>query len=161
MFALHNEFVIEVWNKFALKFSLYAKIIFNRISSNRFIYNNYKHTLTVDGCKPLSAPSVSGSSPNSMPVGRMQHASNNSPGTLLQNMLQARSGSVAMSQVSPLLVNTTGSGRLAGGSTSSPLPPSPADSGVSDVDSHYSSTDEHQQLGAQYAYFYHRSNCKF
>lgn len=30
-----------------------------------------------------------------------------------------------------------------GAQASSPLPPSPADSGVSDVDSHYSSNDEH------------------
>lgn len=38
-------------------------------------------------------------------------------------------------------------------SNTSPLPPSPADSGVSDVDSHYSSNDEQHQL-SQYGYFY-------
>ncbi|XP_074597429.1 uncharacterized protein LOC141852349 isoform X2 [Brevipalpus obovatus] len=46
-------------------------------------------------------------------------------------------------------------------SNTSPLPPSPADSGVSDVDSHYSSNDEQQQQLNQYGYFYpgaHRSS---
>lgn len=96
--------------------------------------------------------------------------------TLLQNILQARgdrlnNSSSTNENIPPAHCNNTTNSN--GGSpnhnqvvtngnsatTTSPLPPSPADSGVSDVDSYYSLNDEQHQYG----YFYHRSNssCKF
>jgi len=87
--------------------------------------------------------------------------------TLLQNILQARgdrlNNSSANENVPPAHCNTTSNGGSPnqvvtnGNSTTSPLPPSPADSGVSDVDSYYSLNDEQHQYG----YFYHRSNSSF
>lgn len=86
--------------------------------------------------------------------------------TLLQNILQQSRGPNGGSIYS-VLQRTAATGQ-AGTTNTSPLPPSPADSGVSDVDSHYSSNDEQQQQQQQqqlnqYGYFYpnvHRSTCK-
>lgn len=46
------------------------------------------------------------------------------------------------------------------GTNTSPLPLSPVDSRVSDVDSHYSSTDEQQQLNNQYGSYFCGSSTK-
>ena len=61
---------------------------------------------------------------------------------LLQNILQQQRG---YSAVSAAAAGSRLTGNGASTTSTSPLPPSPADSGVSDVDSHYSSNDEAQQ----------------
>lgn len=121
---------------------------------------------TVDGCEPagppaLRSPSHQASVPR--PAPSLRSPQNQSPPTttLLQNILQQSRGP-AGSIYSVLQRAANGQ---PGTTNTSPLPPSPADSGVSDVDSHYSSNDEQQQQQLnQYGYFYpnvHRSTCKF
>ena len=124
---------------------------------------------TVDGCEPagptaLRSPSHQASIPR--PAQSLRSPQNQSPPTttLLQNILQQSRGP-AGSIYSVLQRAANGQ---PGTTNTSPLPPSPADSGVSDVDSHYSSNDEQQQQQQQqlnqYGYFYpnvHRSTCKF
>jgi hypothetical protein len=129
----------------------------------------YLRISPVDGCEPGAPPQTNSSSHHqhqqntntSQTVSPSQSVTNGVNGsggqqnggpttTLLQNILQqnrtAANGNIYSLQRQPQMATTT---------TTSPLPPSPADSGVSDVDSHYSSNDEqqHQQM-SQYGYFY-------
>ena len=101
-------------------------------------------------------------------------SSNSPPTTLLQNILQQSRNGVgpasSAGNIYSVLSRTIGAAALVaasgvksstpnGTANTSPLPPSPADSGVSDVDSHYSSNDEQMN---QYGYFYsHRTTCKY
>ena len=130
----------------------------------------------VDGCEtsPLGTNRPSGSTIRRSPgilIGgnslRSPPTSSPPTTTLLQNILQQSRNGTNGSNGSPngtALHGGPNQGPNANGTTNtSPLPPSPADSGVSDVDSHYSSNDEQQQL-SQYSYFYsqaHRSTCKY
>jgi hypothetical protein len=129
----------------------------------------YLRISPVDGCEPGAPPQTNSSSHHqhqqntntSQTVSPSQSVTNGVNGsggqqnggpttTLLQNILQqnrtAANGNIYSLQRQPQMATTT---------TTSPLPPSPADFGVSDVDSHYSSNDEqqHQQM-SQYGYFY-------
>lgn len=155
--------------------------------------------ITVDGCEPgpnhnhnhhppqsSSSSSSHASSSSSRGLhqssggrrangGSPSSSSSNSPPTttLLQNILQQTRGANGASIYSALrqTVVATGPNGQTTTTNTSPLPPSPADSGVSDVDSHYSSNDEQQQQQqqqqqlVQYGYFYpsaaHRSTCEF
>jgi hypothetical protein len=141
-------------------------------ASNDNSQPSYKKSLIkryFDGCEPGAPPQTNSSSHHqhqqntntSQTVSPSQSVTNGVNGsggqqnggpttTLLQNILQqnrtAANGNIYSLQRQPQMATTT---------TTSPLPPSPADSGVSDVDSHYSSNDEqqHQQM-SQYGYFY-------
>lgn len=124
---------------------------------------------TVDGCdtSPLANNRLNGSlirSSSAIGGGNsLRSPPTTSPPTttLLQNILQQSRNGVNGSNGSPNGHPNQGSAN--GATNTSPLPPSPADSGVSDVDSHYSSNDEQQQL-SQYSYFYsqaHRSTCEY
>lgn len=111
---------------------------------------------SVDGCEPGAPPPNGQSSQRQNRNSSPPTQSGTPTTTLLQNILQQNrgaNGNIYSIQRQTQLATTT---------TTSPLPPSPADSGVSDVDSHYSSNDEQQQQLSQYGYFYgaQRSTCK-
>ncbi|KAI1309360.1 Ecdysone-induced protein 74EF isoform B [Halotydeus destructor] len=129
-----------------------------------------KRYFEVDGCEPV------GQRPGRHHQVALRNGgsplSHSPPTTLLQNILQqnrtnAAGGGQNSSNggIAYVLGHRVGSvaGQQPGQAVNtSPLPPSPADSGVSDVDSHYSSNDEQQQqqLSQYGAYFYpaaHRS----
>lgn len=110
------------------------------------------------------------------PAAHQAHQQSNSrlispQSTLLQNILQARGdrlNSLTNENIPPAHCNSSSSSSSGspnhnqivtnGNSTTSPLPPSPADSGVSDLDSYYSLNDEQHQYG----YFYRsNSSCEY
>lgn len=152
-------------------FYLFIVSLFNALSLSLSLtlLPSFLFLTLVDGCEPPSSQSHH-NRPTSHPgshhqsrIGSPSSQSQSPPTTLLQNILQQNRNSNIYSSLQRGVQN----GQLPLGQTTSntsPLPPSPADSGVSDVDSHYSSNDEQQQALNQYGYFYtgaHRSTtCK-
>jgi len=127
-------------------------------SYKKSLIRRYCKSKDFDGCEPVGhaqRPRQAGRNANGSPS-----LSQSPPTTLLQNILQnrgANSTNIYSLQRGP-------NGQPLTTTNTSPLPPSPADSGVSDVDSHYSSNDEQQQQLNQYGYFYnaaHRSTCEY